>query len=875
MDMRMPPRHRRRVRASSAWLQRCMLVSSVVAGSSLMVPLKAAESVASATTAAAAPAVSVKNTGADFDLDILKERGIDPKIAEYFREAPRFRPGVSMVTLFVNGQKRGRVNARFDHKGELCFDKELLDKGNLRIPEQTSGSGQSAKDVATAQPEVVPLCYDYQAQYPQILIELHSGKEEVGLFVPTAALRAYEHDFSGFSSGGKAVLLNYEVLGINSRHSGSSSRFLSANAELGFNLDDWIVRTREVYSAQDGKSQRQHLYAYGQRTLVDYKAIFQAGQINIANSAFGFAITGMQVVPESALQSAGKNNVMVEGIAQSQARVEVRQSGTLIYSTMVPGGPYALTDLPLLSGASDLEVTMIESNGAQRRFTVPAASLHNGVLGNQRGYSFGVGKLRSVGNSQARQPWILTGSGGWGVGKDTSISASAMSAASYQAISWGVDTRVWSNTNLGLQQRISNAMREGVRGTQMSLAASSILTSNLFAGVSATLQTLGYRDLGDTTLDIANLADWSNARYRGQYTASLGWSSTTFGGFNVSYSRATQYSGTTTQRVIGSWGNTYSFGTLSFNLEHAMGSSGGNGGSGGSGGRGNGANTYYLTLNMPLGKRSVRAYANNSSGSVRLGASLSEQVNEYMGYSVAADRNTQSRENDFSGQMSVLPRYAQVNLGYARSGNGGTSYNAGVRGGIVLHRQGVTLSPYPVQDTFGLLSVGDVGGVQVSTPYGPVWTDAWGQAVISQLPSYVSSRIEITTKSLPRNVDIKNGFKVIDAGRGSVNFINFDVIRVRRILLNAKMPDGMHLPKGAFVLDADKQFVTTVVDDGQIFLINGVPPSALQVSLSEGKSCTLYFEVPAQPNPDAFFEMADAVCRSNLQAQFERLKHDS
>jgi len=123
-------------------------------------------------------------------------------------------------------------------------------------------------------------------------------------------------------------------------------------------------------------------------------------------------------MPESALQNSDKNNVMVEGIAQSQARVEVRQSGALIYSTAVPGGPFALTDLPLLSGVSDLEVSVTEANGAQRRFTVPAASLHNGLLGSQRGYSLAVGKLRSLGNSNAtpamdrdRQRWLAAGQG--------------------------------------------------------------------------------------------------------------------------------------------------------------------------------------------------------------------------------------------------------------------------------------------------------------------------------------------------------------------------------------------------------------------------------------------------------------------------------
>jgi outer membrane usher protein FimD/PapC len=821
----------------------------------MLLPLPGAAQTDKVSPAAAAAAKPAAPGNAGFDLDMLRERGIDPQLAEYFKEAPRFRPGVTVITLFVNGAKRGRIDARFNDKGELCFDKNVLDKGGLRIPDRTMGS-TSATAVPGSLP--TPVCYDYKASYPQTAIELRPGKEEVALIVPTSGLRPNEGDFSGYSSGGKAAILNYDILAARSQFSSTSSDFLSANLELGFNLQDWIVRTREMYSAQDNTSQRQHLYAYAQRTLMDYKSILQGGQINIASSAFASGpVTGVQILPEAALTDTGRNNVMVEGIAQSQARVEVRQVGAMIYTAVVPPGPFALTDLPLLNATSDLEVTVIEANGAQRRFIVPAASLHSGTLGNQRGYSFALGKLRSLGNSTGRQPWLATATGGWPLTKQTNVSAGLMAATSYQAASWGFDTRLF-DTNLSLQQRMSNAAREGERGTQILVSSSSILSSSLSLSLSGTQQTLGYRDLMDTTIDLQGQPDWAQTRYRGQYTASLGWARDWLGGVNVSYSRSVQFTSASTQRVIGAWGKTYDFGTVNFNLEHEMGGGTRNGVS---------ANTFYLTLSIPLGKRSVRSYVNNSSGYNRLGASVNEQLNDYVNYTVSAERNTQSRETDLSTQVAVLPRYAQVNLGYSRYGSGSTAYNGGIRGGMVLHEQGLTLSPYPVQDTFGVLKVGDVSGIKVSTPYGPVWTDLWGQAVISQMPAYVSSRVEITTKSLPRNVDIKNGFKVVDPGRGSVNYVNFEVIRVRRILLNAKGPDQQVLPKGAFVLDADNQFVTTVVDDGQIFLINGIPGSQLHVQMPDGKNCSLQYKIADKPDPDMFFESTEAICRPDLQAR--------
>jgi len=840
-----------------ARLKHCLLALSTLAGGMAALPLHAADA-------------------SGFDLNMLKERGIDPQLADYFREAARFRPGVQVVTLFVNGSKRGRADARFNTKGDLCFDVGLLDKGGLIVPPALKKMEKPppAPGMPATAASALPGCFDYKEAFPQTQIELRPGKEEVALVVPTDALRPSEDDFAGYSSGGTAAMLNYEILGVNSKFAGGGSRFMSGNAELGFNFRDWIVRSREIYTAQDGKSQRQHVYAYAQHTLIDFKSILQAGQINIANSAVsGGSITGAQIIPESALMSLNRNNVMVEGIAQWQARIEVRQAGALIYTTVVPAGPFALSDLPLLNSGSDLEVTVVEATGAQRRFIVPAASLHNGSLGSQRGYSFAVGRQRSLGGSTARQPWIVTGSGGWKIGKDSNASAGLMAATSYQAGAWGMDTRVFNSTSVSLQQRLSNATGEGVRGTQISLSSSSLLSSSLSGSFSATQQTLGYRDLGDTIVDTpANAGDLQHNRYRGQYTASLNWSNATLGSFNVAYSRSSLFSGVSTQRVTGAWGQTFSFGTISFNVEHNLGSSGNTDANANSSNTVP-VNTFYLTLSIPLGQRNVRTYVNNSSGYKRYGASYNETINEYANYTVSAERNTQNQETDLSTQASILPRYTQVNLGYSRAGSGATSMNGGLRGGMVLHQNGLTLSPYPIQDTFGILSVGDESGIRVSTPYGPVWTDPWGQAVISQMAPYSSSRLEIATKSLPRNVDIKNGYKLVEPGRGSVNFVTFDTIKVRRILLNTKGADGNPLPKGAFVLDAEGQFVTTVVDDGQIFLINGVPNSKLEVSLPDGRQCSLQFELPSRADPNMFFETAEARCGPTLQVQIQKASH--
>src|SRR5471030_3061301 len=78
--------------------------------------------------------VSALELGEGFDLAALTSHGIDPKVSDYFRSAARFREGVHVVGLRVNGAPLGLVDARFDYQGQLCFTRGLLEKAGLWVP---------------------------------------------------------------------------------------------------------------------------------------------------------------------------------------------------------------------------------------------------------------------------------------------------------------------------------------------------------------------------------------------------------------------------------------------------------------------------------------------------------------------------------------------------------------------------------------------------------------------------------------------------------------------------------------------------------------------------------------------------------------------
>jgi len=774
-----------------------------------------------------AEAWGAEQTG--FDATTLHQRGIDPQLASLLLDAPRFAAGRHAVSLRVNGRPRGRLEVGFDQHGQLCFDQALLDAANLRVP------GDSGP------------CHDLFAQYPQSLVEPDPASLTVSLVVPSEALRPLQQDISGYQTGGVAALLNYDLTGFYNRFEDDDSRFGSANTEVGFNAGDWIVRSRQVQTWQDGLSRSTHLEAYAQRTFASHQAVLQAGQINLYNPVLsGAQITGVQVLTEQALQEQGQG-ATIDGIANSPAQVEVRQNGALIHSTVVPAGPFSLTDVRRLNSRSDVEVTVKESSGGERRFTVPAAMLGLGLAA--PGYSVAAGRVRTIGDAQGDDPWVV--SAGWtgAVHPQLSLGSGVLAASEYRAAGLSLGWLPWLDSQVQLGTQVADTQaRDKVRGVQTDLSWSQRLNDQWSFSVANSWRTPGYRELEESTYELESTQQ-RRSRYRDQQSATLGWSHPWLGAFSAGMSRSSNFDGDSSSRGLASWGTSVGGVSLSASAEWQM------------GGRQQQDNAVYLNVSLPLGEsRRVRAWVRNSGGEHRTGLGLNEQLDDQLSYRVGAEHDTRDQQVETTLGLSALPRYSQLDVSYSRSDAERSSYQGSARGGVVVHGDGVTFSPYPVRDTFAVVSVGDMGGIKLSTPSGPVWTDWQGQAVVPQVNAYGRSPVEVQTRSLPRNADINNGLAMISAGRGAVDRVEFGVTLTRRVLLTARTEQGALLPRGASVSTAGGEFMTLVQDGGQVFLPNVLEQSALWVSAPGMTRCRLHFEVPAKGDPQVYFETAPARC---------------
>ena len=765
-----------------------------------------------------------------FDAQTLQQRGIDPQLASLLLSAPRYAAGQHTVNLRVNGQRRGRLAVNFDQQGNLCFDHALLDAANLLPPGEVQG------------------CDDFLARYPQTLVEPDPATLTVSLVVPTDALRPVQQDISGYETGGFAGLLNYDLSGFYNRFGDDASRFGSANTEVGFNAGDWIVRSRQVQTWQDGLSRSTHLQAYAQRTFASHQAVLQAGQINLYNPVLsGAQITGVQVLTEHALQEQGQG-ALIQGIANSPAQVEVRQNGALIHSTVVPAGPFTLTDVRRLNTRSDVEVTVKESVGSERRFTVPAAMLGLGLPA--PGYSVAAGRVRNVGDAKGEDPWVV--SGGWtgALHPQLTLGTGVLAASQYRSVGASLGWLPWLDSQIQLSTQVSNSQaQEKVSGVQTDLSWSQRLGEQWSISAANSWRSIGYRELEESTY--ARDDNNRDSRYRDQQSLNLGWSHPRLGAFSAGVSRSANFAGDSSSRALASWGTSIGAVSLSASAEWQM------------GGRQQQDNAVYLNISVPLGEsRRLRSWVRNSGGENRTGLGLTEQIDDQLSYRVSAEHDSSDHQVETTLGISALPRYSQLDVSYSRSDAERSSYQGGARGGVVLHGDGVTFSPYPVRDTFALVSVGDMSGIKLSTPSGPVWTDWQGQAVVPQVAAYGRSPVEVQTRSLPRNADINNGLAMISSGRGAVDRVEFGVGLTRRLLLTVSNDQGAPLPAGASVSSAEGEFITLVQDGSQVFLPNVLGQSTLWITTPQGSRCQLRYSLPEKADPSVYFETAPARCHA-------------
>ncbi|MGJ0481629.1 fimbria/pilus outer membrane usher protein [Pantoea agglomerans] len=772
-------------------------------------------------------------------------------------------PGTWRVDIFLN-------NNYVDNR-EMTF---VLENGHLRP--QLKVADLKAMGVKTdAFPPFAALPADETITDPGKYIPaadavLQFNIQRLDISIPQAALTSEARGFvdpKTWDQGLPALIVNYGFSGSQTRYDNRpgtwNSHFLSLRS--GANLGAWRLRNYSTWSdSGSGKSSWNSINTYLQRDIQKIKGQFTAGESATPSDVFdSVQFRGVQLASDDNMFPDSQKGFapVIRGIAQSNAQVTVRQNGSIIYQTYVAPGAFAISDLYPTSASGNLEVTIKEADGSERRFTQTFSAAPVMLREGRFKYAITAARYRSQSTNVAT-PIFGQGTLIYGLPHNTTVYGGLLGAEKYKSAALGMgysfgqlgsvsvdvtqaNTKFTDDTiKQGQSYRIQYAKNINETGTSVTLAGYRYSTSGFYDFQEA-------NELYTTSQSVWRIGHNKRSKTQLNLTQSLGdWGSIYISGYQQNYWGMSGY-----ERNV-SLGYNIGLAGINYGLSYTYSRAPGNNPT---------DQQFAFSIQVPLSRflpNSWASYNLNTSKkgdtTHQAGLSGTALADNNLNYSVRQSWGNRGAGGSGSATMDYKGTYGEASAGY-NYGNDSRQLNYGLQGAIVAHPYGVTLAQ-PLGDTIALVRAPGASGAKVLNNTG-VYTDWRGYAVVPYLSTYRTNRVALDSATLGDDVDIDTKIQTVTPTQGAIVLANFKT-RVGGQALISLMRRGKIVPFGAGVtLESEGEIISGIVgSDGQVYM-SGLPESGkLRVQWGKGKDqkCIAPFRLPER-SPGTVREV-DAEC---------------
>ncbi|MCS3470683.1 outer membrane usher protein [Pseudomonas sp. JUb42] len=770
-------------------------------------------------------------------------------------------PGVYRVDVYVNRALSGRRDITFKQKAgsalvEPCLGLEMLQDFGLDLG-RVQEKGGAISDQG---------CFDLVGQVQFAHIEYQPTTLRLNISVPQAYMARSARGYVApelWDVGETTGFINYNFNGTQRRNSQLDTDQYYLGLRNGLNLGAWRLRNEASLTYGNHQPYRYRSNrTYAQRDLTDWRSQLTLGETYTDSQIFdsvrfkGAAIASDDgMLPDSERVFAP----VIRGIAETNALVEVRQNGFLLYSGNVSPGPFEISDIYPSGSNGDLEVTVIEADGRRRSFTQAYASLPIMLPAGALRYGVAAGQVDNYGTDQA-SPNFLSATLVYGLSERLTGYGGVQVAEDYQAGNVGMGV----NTGLGavsadLTQSISKVRGQDRVGESLRLRYANTLdlTNTTLAVAGYRYSTEHYRTLNDHVEEAARaggrlLTGLAKDRLEMSVSQALP-EQLGFVSLTASEQRYWNLSGKTRQFYV-SYNAAWRSLSYSVSLERNQQSAG------------NGDlqtdNQLAVTLSMPLGSNpgSSRAWFNgvrDSRGDYTTQAGLSGQVLEDRDtfYSVQAGHDSYSGSSG-AGKLDTTTAFGRFNAGYSQ-GRDFHAVSVGAAGSLVAHRGGLNAGQ-PLGETFALVEVPDVAGARLGN-FNNVQTSGNGYAVMPYAQPYRANWVSLDTRSLGADVDLDTAITQVVPRRGAVPVVHFKAALGRRVQFELVRADGSRLPMGASVEDANGKLLAVVDPASRALVLSEQEQGELSVRWSDQR-CRAPFSLPPRDSARAY-ERLRVVCQ--------------
>lgn len=781
--------------------------------------------------------------------------------------------GTYTVKVFVNEKPVTSLTIPFIDIGkksaEACLTPKNLAQLHIKQPESVG-----EKAILKKGDEESGNCLNLPALIEHSSVDFDMGEQRLDIIVPQASVnKGYEGyvEPSLWESGIPAALLSYNINGYHNTNNGIDNDSMYAAFNTGVNLGAWRFRANGNYNwTDDGGSNFDFQNRYVQRDLPALRSQLIIGEAYTTGETFdSVSIRGARLYSDSRMLPSQLANYapVIRGVANSNAKVTITQSGYKIYESTVPPGPFEINDLSPSGYGSDLIVTIEEADGSKRTFSQPFSSvtqmqkpgvgrwdisagevndddLHDNPYMGQGTYYYGLNNYLTVYTGvQATNNHYLAGL--LGVGLNTPFGALGLDVTHSR-------TEIPDDkTYQGQSYRLTwNKLIEPTN-TSFNVAAYRYSTQD-YLGLNDALQLIDdakYKDDGDRdTMD-------NYARMKNQITLSISQplqdGEIDYGSFYLSGSW-TDYWATGDSRsdyTLG-YGKGFSWGSMSLNLQRTWDEDGEK------------DDSLYINFSIPLanllGGESRRSGFTNLSTQMRTdfngGHSLSmnssgNNEDNTLNYSVNTGYTMQKESKDISdvgGYASYQSPWGDISASASANSDSNRQYSLSTDGGFVLHRGGLTFTNdnFSNNDVLVLVKAPGAKGARING--GGSTIDRWGYGASNALSAYRENQISLDIDTLENDIELKSTSTMLVPRDGAVVFASFETDQGRSAIVNITRSDGKVLPFGAEVYEGSVQ-IGNMGQGGQAF-VRGINESGeLTVRWFENNQptrCSATYQLP-------------------------------
>ncbi|WP_404852341.1 F4 (K88) fimbrial usher FaeD [Escherichia coli] len=760
-----------------------------------------------AVSAAFASATGI--AGEKLDMSFIQGgAGVNPEVWAALNGS--YAPGRYLVDLSLNGKEAGKkiLDVTPQDSNELCLTEAWLTKAGIYVSADYFREGYDA----TRQ------CY-VLTKAPSVKVDFDVSTQSLALSIPQKGLVKMPENVD-WDYGTSAFRVNYNA----NANTGRNNTSAFGSADLKANIGHWVVSSSATASTDDGGENSATINMFtASRAIRLLSADLLVGKTSTGDSMLGS--TGTYGVSLSRNNSMKPGNLgytpVFSGIANGPSRVTLTQNGRLLYSEMVPAGPFSITDVPLYT-SGDVTMKVTGEDGREQTQVFPLAVMNGQLSPGEHEFNLAAGLPDDDSDMDGA---VFAASYGYGL-ENLTLRTGLVFNQDWKGASAGMVVGLGWLGAVSVDGAYASAKyRDGSHsGNKVQLAWSKQLEpTNTSLRLSWSRRSEEYEDM--SSFNPSEVYSQVNQGRRTKDEWSVGISqpvgdlfSLSLSGWQRSYYPASVISAHRQQKDSGKERGIT--GTLSTQIKGATLNLGWSGSRNSDGENNWSASASVSVPFMLLDRRysSSTSVSTSKDGGTGFSTGLSGSLNDRFSYGFGGGRDGDGGASSYLNASYSGDR-AYLSGALNQSSSGGTSGSVSASGSVlaVPAAKDIMFSR-TTGDTVAVVNVKDTPGVKVTSGDGQTNSD--GNLVVP-LNSYDWNTVTIDAGTLPLSTELTNTSQKVVPTDKAVVWMPFDALKVKRYLLQVKQRDGEFVPGGTWARDSKNTPLGFVANNG-VLMINTV-----------------------------------------------------